>query len=55
MVNGTSGKRQFLFVCCKRKTEVANLHLFAVNGNRKLKVFLLGRQTINGNRRLLFY
>jgi hypothetical protein len=47
-------KRQFPFVCYKRKTETANFHLFAANENGKRRFVILGRQTINGNRRLLF-
>jgi hypothetical protein len=53
---------------CEQKTELTengNCRLFAANGNgklsflaangnRKLKFVILGRQTINGNRRLLF-
>ncbi len=35
MVNGTNGKWQLLFVCCKRKTETANFHLFAENEKQK--------------------
>ncbi len=50
--NRTNGKQQFPLVCCKQEKETANFRLFAANGNGKL-VFL-GRQTINGNRRLLF-
>jgi hypothetical protein len=34
------------------KTE--NFRLFSANGNVKRKFVFLGRQTINGNRRLLF-
>jgi hypothetical protein len=33
--NGTNGKRQLPFVCCKRKTETTNFRLFSANGNRK--------------------
>jgi hypothetical protein len=29
--NGTNGKQQLLFVCCKWKTEVTNFRLFAAN------------------------
>jgi hypothetical protein len=52
--NVTSGKRQLPFVFCKRKTETANLRFVAANVNGKQKFVFLGRQTINGNRRLLF-
>jgi hypothetical protein len=52
--NGKYGKRQFLIVCCKQKAETANFRLFAANENRKRKFVSLGRQTINGNRILLF-
>ncbi len=48
----TNGKRQLPFMCCKRKT--ANFCLFAATGTGKRKFVFLGRQTINGNRRLLF-
>jgi hypothetical protein len=48
----TTGKRQVPFVCCKRKTE--NFHLFAENGNRKLKFVVLGRQTTNGYSTIAF-
>jgi hypothetical protein len=30
--NGTNGKWQSPFVCCKWKTETANFRLFAANG-----------------------
>jgi hypothetical protein len=40
MEDGTNGKR---------KTEPANIRLFAANGNRKGKFVFLGRQTINGD------
>jgi hypothetical protein len=43
-----------VFHCYKRKTEAAIFGLFAANGNGKRKFVFLGRQTINGNRRLLF-
>jgi hypothetical protein len=36
------------------KTETANFHWYAGNGNGKRKFVFLGRQMINGNRRLLF-
>jgi hypothetical protein len=39
--NKTDGKRQLLFVCCKQKTEVANFHLFAANGNEIGCLFFL--------------
>jgi hypothetical protein len=35
MENGTYGKQQLPFVCCKRKTEAASFRLFSVNGKRK--------------------
>ncbi len=47
--NKNKGKRQLLFVCCKRKTPMANFHLFAVNINGKRKFAFLGRQTIKVN------
>jgi hypothetical protein len=31
--NGTNGKRQIPFICCKQKTETANFRLLAANGN----------------------
>ncbi len=34
--NGTNGKQQHLFVCCKRKTEMAKFQLFSAN--RKTEV-----------------
>jgi hypothetical protein len=37
-----------------QKSEVANLHLFAANRKEKRKFVFLGRQLINGSRRLLF-
>jgi hypothetical protein len=46
-------KRNFRFFC-KRKTETANLRLFAANGMEKRTFVFLGQRTINGNRRLLF-
>ncbi len=49
--NGTNGKRQLLFFL--RERETANLRLFAANGNGEQTLVFLGRQTINGNRRLL--
>ncbi len=52
--NGTDGKRQLPFVCCKRKTETANFCLFAANGNGKWKFVFYGQWTINGYRRLPF-
>ncbi len=52
--NGSNGKRHLPFVFCKRKTEMANLRLFAANGNGKRLFVFLSRQTINCNRRLLF-
>jgi hypothetical protein len=39
--NGTHGKRQLPFVCCKRKTETAYFHLFAGNGIGKRKFIFL--------------
>jgi hypothetical protein len=54
MENGTNGKQQLPFVCCKEKTESANLRLFAANGSGKRKFVFLSRQTVNRNRRLLF-
>ncbi len=48
--NGTNGKWQLSFVCCKRKTDMANLRAsFLQTENRKRKFILHGRQTINGN------
>jgi hypothetical protein len=35
--NGTNGKWQLLFVCCRRKTEMANTRLIAANGKGKWK------------------
>ncbi len=52
--NGTNEKRQLLFVGCKQKMETENFRLFAENRNIKGKFVFLGRQTMNGNRRLLF-
>jgi hypothetical protein len=49
--NKTSRKRQLTYVCCKQKTETANVCLFAANGDRSFA--FLGCQTINSNRRLL--
>jgi hypothetical protein len=40
-----------LFVCCKRKPEMAIYRLLAANGNGKHNH---GQQTINDNQRLLF-
>jgi DNA polymerase/3'-5' exonuclease PolX len=54
MENGTNKKQQFSFICCKRKTETANFHMFAGNKNGKRKFVILARQKLNGNRRLLF-
>ncbi len=49
--NGTNGKRQLSFVCCKRKMEMANFLLFSANGERK---FVFSWSVIdNGNQRLL--
>jgi hypothetical protein len=39
----------------QREMKMENFRLFAANGNRKRKFVLLGRQTINSNRRLLFH
>ncbi len=39
--NGTNGKWQLLFVCCKLKTETANFRLFAANWNRNVSLFSL--------------
>jgi hypothetical protein len=52
----TNGKQKLPFVFCKQKTETTNFRLFAANGNGKhQRTFVfLGRQTINGNRQLLF-
>jgi hypothetical protein len=36
------------------QAQKANFRLFAANGNAEQKFVFLGRQTINGNRRLLF-
>ncbi len=52
--NVTNGKRKIPFVYCKRKTETANFRSFAANGNGKQMFVVLGLQTINGNRRLMF-
>ncbi len=52
--NENNGKQQFPFVSCKQKTETANFSFFTANGKRKWNFVFLGRQTINGNRRLLF-
>jgi hypothetical protein len=52
--NGTDGKWQLLFLCCKPYIETANVRLFAANGNGKRKFVTLGQHTINGNQRLLF-
>jgi hypothetical protein len=42
--NGTNGKWQLLFVCCRPKTEMANTRLFAANGKGKWKfVSLVGK------------
>jgi hypothetical protein len=51
--NGTNGKWQLPFVM-QRKTEPANLSLFAANGNGNRTFLFLSRQTINGKQRLLF-
>jgi hypothetical protein len=51
--NGTDEKWELLFVLCKRKTETANFHFFAENGNGKWTFVFLGRQTINSIRRML--
>jgi hypothetical protein len=51
--NGTNGKQQLPFVFCKRKAGISNFSLFAAIRNRKLIFVFLGRQAINGNRRLL--
>ncbi len=47
MVSRTNGKRQLALVCCKRKTETANLRLFSANG--KQTFVFVGGQTINGS------
>jgi hypothetical protein len=47
MENGTNGKRQFPFVCCKRETETANFRLSAANRTGKKKFILVGRQMIH--------
>ncbi len=57
--NGTNGNGQFPPVWCERKTETANFRLCTANfrlcsANGKRKFVSLHRQTINGNRRLLF-
>jgi hypothetical protein len=52
--NGTDGKWQLPFVCCKRKTEAENLPFFDANGNGNRKFVFIGLETVNGNRRLLF-
>jgi hypothetical protein len=54
MENRTIGIQQLPFVCCKWKMKTENFRLFSANGNVKRKFVFLGRQTINGNRRLLF-
>jgi hypothetical protein len=33
--NGTNGKWELWFVCCKRETETANFRLFDANGKRE--------------------
>jgi hypothetical protein len=45
--NGTNGKRQLPFDSYKRKTEAANIRLFAANENEKLKFVFLDWLTIN--------
>jgi hypothetical protein len=40
--NGMDAKRQFPFVCCKQKTELANFLLFAANENGKRKFVFIG-------------
>jgi hypothetical protein len=52
--NENNGKQQFPFVCCKQKTETANFRFFTANGKSKWNFVFLGRQTRNGNQRLLF-
>ncbi len=55
MENGTKGKQQLSFVCCKNNTETTNFLLFASNGNGKRKFLVFfHRQTINGDWQLLF-
>ncbi len=49
MENGTNGKWQLPFVCCKQKTEITNFNIFPANGNGKQKLVYLG-----GKRLLLF-
>jgi hypothetical protein len=44
MENKINGRQQLSFVCCKQKTEMANCHLFAANGNGKQKFVFLGWQ-----------
>jgi hypothetical protein len=51
--NGTIRKWKLTFVLCKWKTETENFRLFVANGNGKRTIYL-GRQIINGKRRLLF-
>jgi hypothetical protein len=45
--NGTDGKRQLPFVCCKLKRK---WHTFFVSANGKRKFVFLGPQTKNSNR-----
>jgi hypothetical protein len=52
--NGTNRKRGLPFVCCKGKTETANLRLFAADGNGKRKFFFPWSAKLSNNRRLLF-
>jgi hypothetical protein len=49
--NGTNGKQQLPFICCKRKTATANFRLFAANGKREWQtsVCLLQTETENGS------
>jgi hypothetical protein len=46
-----NGNGKLLFVCCKRKTAMANFRLFAANGNGKWKFVFLDLP--NASQRLL--
>ncbi len=54
MENGTNGIWQFPIACGKWKAEMANVPLFATNGNEKQKFVFIGWQTINSNRLMTF-
>jgi hypothetical protein len=51
MENGTNGKWQLLFVCCKWKKETASFRLFAANRKRKqhTSMCLLQTEMENGS------